>query len=1063
MKIYDFSIMAMKNAQKITDLIYRGSFLHERLVPLTTPSTISNRPALEALYKAYKKSPSPALKIRIDKLEAQLGSAPPANIPKWYDYLNKILNGRLVELPKEQEKFPFSIAFIPLLSIFTDELRQKFPDMPQEIINSAQVFFMKRLLQIAGVTLYTDYQKYCREKNTVASLQTYHEWAELYCCGRWEALAYEYPVLIRFLHATHLNFQCHTSEVLYRYKIDREEISQKFNIPIMPDYPLNIEFDLSDFHHNGRTVCRLSLNQRCSIIYKPKSMANEEWFFEKLLPLLPSFHSSIGYINIIDKKNYGWAENINHSDNNGSTDNRQIDIGYVIALFYALNATDMHAENILIKDQKIYPLDLETIFNAPPHIYSSDGKEWKKWSVLATELLSYHFSYDIGGNRGNGFSAEAAYAPFKKLYFLPCDREGVQIDLYDPQNFNDENSAEKSVVSSILNQNALSFRKAFGDITNLFKKNLLQPPEGVTRHIFRDTMFYERIIQRLSQPKLLSNGENVSLDLAGLYLQLKEFPEHYAYHYASIIDDEITQLLNGDVPLFFHDMKSEILMSYNGSIADNFFKINGYQCFLNKIHETTDADLLEQEHLIEASFFIKPQKIKTINPVADEVFDKCYILNQCQKIAHLIIERAITQADKNSYWVSYISDTSGRNMRPAVVGNSYYSGYWGIIFFLSAAQSTFKIENMQSDVIDKFLLYERKYWDQETEVSPQYIKETGLGLAGIAGEIQALTFFIDSNPSWKFAVKRLISILNNIDTLSVSQDPYLDVIGGNAGLIISLVNLHTSRASRHLSYLEKRKMEAMISLACRRLCEAALEQHQGVAWLPKKGEKRPLLGYAHGTAGIITALQKFISLAREINLDHTLLTDAKNTLKQALIYQTSQQSYDGNNWIDRREHVKKDSSLNSSWCHGWSGLGLGLISQINTNNSAEVANDLNILKKIIHTESNNNVDYYCCGNCGEADFLLEMHRLTSDQDLLLKAKGKIANSLQNLDNMAAFSSRFGLSDPKLFPGLFQGISGIGYTALRLINESLPSLVGYTNILPTGTPRLKIPLDDPHKE
>src|SRR5690606_27264818 len=118
-------------------------------------------------------------------------------------------------------------------------------------------------------------------------------------------------------------------------------------------------------------------------------------------------------------------------------------------------------------------------------------------------------------------------------------------------------------------------------------------------------------------------------------------------HYASIIDDEITQLLNGDVPLFFHDIKSQSLMGYNGSIADNFFIINGYQCFLNKIHETTGADLLEQEHLIEASFFKKPQKIKTINPVADEVFDKCYILNQCQKIAHLIIERAITQDDKN--------------------------------------------------------------------------------------------------------------------------------------------------------------------------------------------------------------------------------------------------------------------------------------------------------------------------------------------------------------------------------------------------------------------------------
>ena len=35
----------------------------------------------------------------------------------------------------------------------------------------------------------------------------------------------------------------------------------------------------------------------------------------------------------------------------------------------------------------------------------------------------------------------------------------------------------------------------------------------------------------------------------------------------------------------------------------------------------------------------------------------------------------------------------------------------------------------------------------------------------------------------------------------------------------------------------------------------------------------------------------------------------------------------------------------------------------------------------------------------------------------------------------------GDADPGLFPGLFQGSSGVGYTALRFIDHQIPSLSG----------------------
>jgi len=1028
------------------NMLLRGSFLHERTFAVKNHGAIPDMyvAALHPLQLAARASSSISLHQRISRLEHQARALPQAGIPEWYQYLSSVLNVETDATPAYLRNFPFITALAPLVAVFTQELRGTFPDLSLTIMESAQTALLRRLLQVAGVTLYTDYQEYCRRTGKTPSLEIYEQWSRNFLNGEWGNIADTYPVLIRFIHMTHSNFLTLATEVIQRFYIDKNNIAEL--IDTNKDITLeNIIFDLSDYHHDGRTVCRLLLNEGNRVIYKPKSMANEEWFFSCLLPKLPTFAQSIGHIGVINRHEYGWAEDITKLIADKPDAEMPLNIGRIVALFYALNATDMHAENMIFHDGKAYPIDVETILNSVPGSLRADDQTWKTWSVLSTELLQYKYSRSAMENRGNGFSAAASYAPFKKIYFSYCTEKGIEIDFYDPSIFDPETLEEESSAKAPeMIVDPQIFCEAYTEITDVYRNSQLKvPTEMVTRHIFRDTMFYERIVQRLSQPKLLTDGALLSLDLAGLYIDLKNLPESDSSQRACLIDHEITQLLAGDVPLFWHSPHSKDLMSHNGLVAKDFYKKTGYECFHDKIIHAEPEDIREQSYLMEASF-IKNEgaSVETAHDKKASV-DKNSVLDHCRKMALLTISRAIIKTGKQAQWVSYLSDTSGKTLQPAIVGNSYYSGYWGILSFLMAAHSVLEANNQTCTTLKKFLEHEAAYWRTATLPTPDDIASSGLGIAGIGGELIALTLLYERDSRWKFVSERIEHIVSAVPDHLINQDVYHDVIGGNAGLLLALTRIVRSSLFKKMPHESRIRIQSLSHVALQRLIDSAQPQEKGLAWLPKQGEDKPLLGYAHGTAGIICAIQAICDNQLLFSISEECLTIARNVIVSALEYQSSQKHEASGSWIDLRSIVPENGPLNASWCHGWAGLGLCYIGQIRNEFSDEVVSAYkNICKTALHSDADT-IDYYCCGTAGMVDFLLEAARLSNDNDLYTHARDNIAQSLHNLKELTHFTSRFGRIDPKMFPGLFQGITGIGYTALRLIDPALPSLCGFS--------------------
>lgn len=1030
--------------EDLASFLLRASFLHERTEELasTQPSFLSAyAEALEPLREAYRDTPIPSLEARVQRLEQQINSTITQQASAaWYDHFLR-MGAQTSESPNEHyQEFPFAAAFLPPVSLLTKALKLKFPHLPTAIQQSVQIAFMRRLLQIAGMTLYIDYRSYCREADTSPSLRVYEEWGKTFSRGEWLRIGYQYPILMRFIHAAHENFLTLVSEVLNRFNLDYADIHILYGKETSPPILNDIEFDLSDLHNHGRTVCRLIMSDGRSLIYKPKSLANEHWFFSDLLPKIPNFSNSIGHIQIINRGGYGWAEDItNPISPHKKNEHMPVDTGRIVALFYALNATDMHAENVVFQHGKAYPVDLETIFNSAPRWLSSGTPTWERWTVLSTELLQYRFSQSAIGNRGNGFSAAAPYAPFRKVYFMFSDQEGVTTELYDPVTFNQETENPVSMSDAPkFHLDSNDFCKAYDDIKSAYlHMDLRAPPHALTRHIFRDTMFYERVLQRLSQPQLLSDGAILSLDLAGLYMQLKGMPDTAIEPTARLIDDEIQQILCGDVPLFWHKTHSTDLYSHNGVIVKKFFEKSGAALFEDKLLHATTEDIREQSYLMEASIITQNFSELSV-PVTAPDRSEDFILSSCRDMAHLIIDRAIIKPSKQAAWISYLSDTSGRHMQPAIIGNSYYSGYWGILSFLTAAQSVLPRHPIPDYTVDKFMARECAYWKNATHLTASDIQKADLGIAGIGGEILAMILLLERREEWQHLVARLSHILKTIPPESLSLDRHLDIIGGCAGFLISLVRLISSSVWKQVDPTVHDVTCRLARCATQRLIKTILPQESGSAWLPEAGEALPLVGYAHGTSGIIAALQSTYRYADSFRLTQQDKSDIRVAIEGALAYHHSQRHQKSGSWNDRRSLSPENSTLNFSWCHGLPGMGLGLLTLIDYPYAID---DIERVVALSCQMEKDAIDYYCCGTTGMADFLLEASRLRSDKSIYNTAEKHAICSLENLSNLTRFSSRFGQINPKMFPGLFQGISGIGYTALRFVDTSLPSLSG----------------------
>ena len=187
-----------------------------------------------------------------------------------------------------------------------------------------------------------------------------------------------------------------------------------------------------------------------------------------------------------------------------------------------------------------------------------------------------------------------------------------------------------------------------------------------------------------------------------------------------------------------------------------------------------------------------------------------------------------------------------------------------------------------------------------------------------------------------------------------------------------------------------------------------------------------LCGFSHGAAGVAHALAKLGATSDEPRFSAAArrLVGFENSLYTP-----------ETGWPDLRS---AEPSHMNAWCHGATGIGLARLAMSDFLDEGQCDVDIGRALDAIPDELSG-FDHPCCGNCSYIELLLEAAG-RGHPALLERAQARAAAIVAEAKQKDGYRL-LGEPKPDLFhPGFFQGLSGIGYTLLRLVAPDLPSVL-----------------------
>ena len=257
----------------------------------------------------------------------------------------------------------------------------------------------------------------------------------------------------------------------------------------------------------------------------------------------------------------------------------------------------------------------------------------------------------------------------------------------------------------------------------------------------------------------------------------------------------------------------------------------------------------------------------------------------------------------------------------------------------------------------------------------------------------------------------------------VQADRSLDVVGGAAGALLSLLILYQVTADEELL------QRAM--LCGRHLLEQRVETQAGPRAWPKSGGIT-LTGFSHGAAGVAYALLRLFALTHQ--------REFLDAACEGIDYERSLFVPEAGNWLDYHE-CKKAGPYMTSWCHGATGIGLARLGGLYVLDTPEVRQEIEVALERTLAYGLPSTDNLCCGNFGRIEFLLATAQHLGRPDLLERAQKHACILVRRACQLGNFHLLGDMSRRANNPGLYKGRAGIGYELLRLaFPERLPCLL-----------------------
>jgi type 2 lantibiotic biosynthesis protein LanM len=845
-----------------------------------------------------------------------------------------------------------------------------------------------------------------------------------------------FPVLARLL-GTAIDFWIEAVEELFhRLEADSPDLARVFNEGEPLGEVVEMECNLSDPHNRGRTVKILTFASGVKIVYKPRDLGLEQAFGELLAWV--NEHSGLLELwtpKLISRERYGWVE---HVAEVACADRAAVRrfyerAGMLVGLMYALQARDLHRENLLAGGEHPVLIDLETILNADLRL----GKKMEDLlgahrqmfrSVLNSGLLPRWESagegeaYDMSGLGSVG--DEERFGEGLAWRRLNTD-EMHQVKWRIPVPVRRNSPVVGSVVARAEDhvvEVASGFEKMYRFL--LARRDEILAPDGPlsgfkgrrVRMIYRDTALYMTLLDQALAPECLTSG--VERGLVFEILARTFHGDAVPKGLFRVLNAEVRAMEQLDVPFFTITTDSEGFLPDGAHNVPGFFRRSGMAAATIGLQELSEGDLAQQLELLRAAFFAKVASA-TAGAAArgprgsgSPALTPDALIGRAAALGEEIVSRSFGEACGVAAWMDLQLMPECGRYQLQMLGPGLYGGVSGIALFLSALHAVTGHAGSR-EVATRALGAARLSLlgpDVDIDWARVNAREMGIGAGeGIASLIYAhvsAARFLGDDALLDDAV--LLSKL--IEEEALSADLALDVLTGCAGAVLGLVALWGATGDGDV--LGR-------AVACGNRLVATQLQAGGSAggWLNRCG--RALTGFSHGAAGNAVALLRLHAATGE--------TAFRESALAALRFERRLFSPDHNNWPDLRGSDVPGWTF-MGWCSGAPGIGLGRVAARRHLSDpaleAEIDAEIDAAVRAVSEGNRAVVDHVCCGAGGHVELLLASGREDA-------ARLRAARWIEQADAEGGFQLFPGLPRSARSYGFFQGLSGIGYQMLRL--------------------------------
>jgi len=849
----------------------------------------------------------------------------------------------------------------------------------------------------------------------------------------------EYPMFARLVTTQLRQWRRQITEIARRVQQDREALAERFGDET--GTVAELELLTEDTHQDGRGVARLTFGSGLTVVYKPRSVEPLGTFYGVLdrlneeLPV-PNFRVPL----FLERDTYGWMEWVTHEScpDAAAAERYYRRAGALVCLCYLLEFVDCQFENLVAAGEHPLLVDGETVCHPfvdtsrRPEAVGPDTPE--RTTVLLTSLLPFRSVDSYRGDANELPVGLSGIAVDDGAMSTPGvgvpEVEATNSDVMAVSERASEIERERNVAmvdgevadpDEHVDEIVAGFRETYRRVVELREDSRLTELgvpgafAGVDRRlVYRPTMQYGRVLRSMNDRECMASGARFEVEIEELAGSL--YDGHTEEIPWSLYEAERRALARLDPPRFVYDTDRQELTSHDGPTGVDI-DARGVERARQRIASADEDDLQKQLELVRGCFSSPPSDVRSrrgFEETTPQPVDDDRLLTEAERLFETVLAAADRDVDGGYHWAGTATETDGSRYTVQSVGHDLYSGRLGIAMFGAALYHVTGDRRYKQFTLDTVRHTRAVVDPSRTAVTSAVVTEEHGGCVGLGSVAYGLGV-VGSLLDEPTVVDDAVACTEYVTDEFLAADDTYDVVGGLAGTALGFTGLYDRRSDDAVLDAARRCGDALLD---------AEETYEGRRmWDLRVFSDRPLTGFAHGAGGVAFALSRLGGV--------TGVGRFSDPVDDLVAYESAAYSEAAAGWPDFR---KEFPFYPDQWCHGTAGVGLSRLGIADENDDRRVQTGI---RRAVdnYTEPELAVtDNLCCGTAGQAEFCLEAAVRGEGADGV--ARELVGGMLRRREQTGGYSlvpETVAVTEPTMFHGL----SGIGYTMLRVVNPELP--------------------------